>query len=54
MALEWEDRGVLEGNRGGDQGPRPGGGIFIDFTPNHIRGHADHDRGGFFLTEERM
>jgi thioredoxin reductase (NADPH) len=28
--------------------------IFIGFTPNHIKDHANHDQLGFFLTDERM
>jgi len=28
--------------------------IFIGFTPNNIKDHANHDQAGFFLTNERM
>ncbi len=28
--------------------------IFIGFTPNNIKDHANHDQAGFFLTNDRM
>jgi thioredoxin reductase (NADPH) len=28
--------------------------IFVGFTPNHIKEHAQHDQAGFFLTDDRM
>jgi thioredoxin reductase (NADPH) len=34
--------------------PVGGAFIFIGFTPNHIKDHANHDQLGFFLTDERM
>ena len=28
--------------------------IFVGFTPNNIKEHAQHDQAGFFLTDDRM
>jgi len=42
---------------GGDKSwelPTGGVFIFIGFTPNTIKDHANHDQAGFFLTDERM
>jgi thioredoxin reductase (NADPH) len=47
---------VLRSTVGEERWELPVGGvfIFIGFTPNHIKDHADHDQLGFFLTDERM
>jgi thioredoxin reductase (NADPH) len=47
---------VLKGTMGEERWELPVGGvfIFIGFTPNHIKDHANHDQLGFFLTDERM
>jgi thioredoxin reductase (NADPH) len=47
---------VLKGTMGGERWELPVGGvfIFIGFTPNQIKDHANHDQLGFFLTDERM
>ena len=47
---------VLKSTVGGERWELPAGGvfIFIGFTPNHIRDHANHDQLGFFLTDARM
>jgi thioredoxin reductase (NADPH) len=47
---------VLRSTVGDERWELPVGGvfIFIGFTPNHIKDHADHDQLGFFLTDERM
>lgn len=47
---------VLKRVVGEEQWELPVGGvfIFIGFTPNNIKDHANHDQAGFFLTNERM
>jgi thioredoxin reductase (NADPH) len=47
---------VLKSAIGEERWELPVGGvfIFIGFTPNHIKDHANHDQLGFFLTDERM
>ncbi|MGH8069486.1 MAG: thioredoxin-disulfide reductase [Candidatus Entotheonellia bacterium] len=47
---------VLKSVIGQERWELPVGGvfIFIGFTPNHIKDHANHDQLGFFLTDERM
>ena len=47
---------VLRSAVGEERWELPVGGvfIFIGFTPNHIKDHANHDQLGFFLTDERM
>jgi thioredoxin reductase (NADPH) len=47
---------VLKSVIGEERWELPVGGvfIFIGFTPNHIKDHANHDQLGFFLTDERM
>jgi thioredoxin reductase (NADPH) len=47
---------VLKSTVGEERWELPVGGvfIFIGFTPNHIKDHANHDQLGFFLTDERM
>jgi thioredoxin reductase (NADPH) len=47
---------VLRSTVGEERWELPVGGvfIFIGFSPNHIKDHANHDQLGFFLTDERM
>jgi thioredoxin reductase (NADPH) len=58
-AIKGRDQGeavVLKSVGGEERRELPVGGvfIFIGFTPNHIKDHADHNQQGFFLTDERM
>jgi thioredoxin reductase (NADPH) len=47
---------VVNSTVGEERRELPVGGvfIFIGFTPNHIKDHANHDQLGFFLTDEGM
>jgi thioredoxin reductase (NADPH) len=47
---------VLRSTVGEERWELPVGGvfIFIGFTPNQIKDHANHDQLGFFFTDERM
>jgi thioredoxin reductase (NADPH) len=47
---------VLKSTVGEERWELPVGGvfIFIGFSPNQIKDHANHDQLGFFLTDERM
>jgi thioredoxin reductase (NADPH) len=47
---------VLKSTVGEERRELPVGGvfIFIGFSPNQIKDHANHDQLGFFLTDERM
>jgi thioredoxin reductase (NADPH) len=47
---------VLKSVSSGERGELSVGGVFIfvGFTPNQIKDHANHDQLGFFLTDERM
>src|ERR687891_408577 len=47
---------VLRSTVGEERWELPVGGtfIFIGFSPNQIKDHANHDQLGFFLTDERM
>jgi thioredoxin reductase (NADPH) len=47
---------VLKSTVGEERWELPVGGVFIfvGFSPNQIKDHANHDQLGFFLTDERM
>jgi thioredoxin reductase (NADPH) len=47
---------VLKSTVGEERWKLPAGGVFvfIGFSPNQIKDHANHDQLGFFLTDERM